>query len=96
MKVTDIIQTENQGDVIQEMKSHRFIPQPDVEAAKKVLDPQEHDINNPIIRPDKRVNKLSRGNATHWKRQFDPNTGKVVFRKKFGYETIEEAKTINK
>ena len=55
MKVTDIIQTENQGDVIQEMKSHRFIPQPDVEAAKKVLDPQEHDINNPIIRPDKRV-----------------------------------------
>ena len=55
MKVTDIIQTENQGDVIQEIKSHRFIPQPDVEAAKKVLDPQEHDINNPIIRPDKRV-----------------------------------------
>lgn len=39
------------------------------------------------------VSKLSRGNATHWKRQFDPNTGKVVFRKKFGYETIEEAKT---
>lgn len=39
------------------------------------------------------VNKLSRDNATHWKRQFDPNTGKVVFRKKFGYETIEEAKT---
>ena len=39
------------------------------------------------------VSKLSRGNATHWKRQFDPNTGKVVFKKKFGYETIEEAKT---
>ena len=39
------------------------------------------------------VNKLSRGNATHWKRQYDHNTGKVVFKKKFGYETIEEAKT---
>ena len=39
------------------------------------------------------VNKLRRGNATHWKRQYDPNTGKVVFKKKFGYETIEEAKT---
>ena len=38
------------------------------------------------------VNKLSRGNATHWKRQYDPITGKVVFKKKFGYKTIEEAK----
>lgn len=55
MKVTDIIKAESQNDVIQEMKSHRFIPQPDVEAARKVLDPNEHDINDPILRPDKRV-----------------------------------------
>ena len=55
MKITDIIQTENQNDVIQEMKSRRYIPQPDVEMAKKVLDPKEHDINDPILRPDKRV-----------------------------------------
>ena len=55
MKISDITQAAEQNDVIQEMKSHRFIPQPDVETARKVLDPQEHDINNPIIRPDKRV-----------------------------------------
>ena len=45
-----------------------------------------------IIGQVENVNKLSRGNSTHWKRQYDPNTGKVVFRKKFGYSTIEEAK----
>lgn len=38
------------------------------------------------------VEKQSRGNSTHWKRKYDPNTGKVVFKKKVGYHTIEEAK----
>lgn len=38
------------------------------------------------------VEKQSRGNSTHWKRKYDPNTGKIVFKKKFGYHTIEEAK----
>ena len=38
------------------------------------------------------VYHVSRGDSTHWKRQYDPNTGKVVFKKKHGYQTIEEAK----
>ena len=38
------------------------------------------------------VEHLSRGDSTHWKRQYDPNTGKVVFKKKHGYQTVEEAK----
>lgn len=38
------------------------------------------------------VEHLSRGDSTHWKRRYDPNTGKVVFKKKHGYETVEEAR----
>lgn len=47
---------ENKGnDVVPELKSHRYIPQPDTEAASKALNPKLHDINDPILRPDKRV-----------------------------------------
>ena len=47
---------ENKGnDAIPELKSHRYIPQPDTEAANKALNPKLHDINNPLLRPDKRV-----------------------------------------
>ena len=38
------------------------------------------------------IEKRSRGESTHWKRKYDPNTGKIVFKKKVGYNTIEEAK----
>lgn len=55
MKVTDIVNAESPNDVIQEMRNHRFIPLPDADAARKALDPDEHDINDPILRPDKRV-----------------------------------------
>lgn len=41
--------------MISELKSSRFIPQPDVEEAKKALNPKLHDVNDPIKRPDKRV-----------------------------------------
>lgn len=41
--------------VIPELKSHRYIPQPDTEAANKTLNSKLHDINDPILRPDKRV-----------------------------------------
>ena len=37
------------------------------------------------------VEQLSRGNLTHWKRWYDSNTGKVIFKKKHGYQTVEEA-----
>lgn len=60
MKVQEIIQKKNlsvsnNGDVIAELKGCRYIPQPDTEDAKKALDPKLHDINNPILRPDKKV-----------------------------------------
>ena len=38
------------------------------------------------------VYKQSRGDSTHWKRKYDPNTRQTVFKKKVGYHTIEEAK----
>ena len=40
---------------ITDLKNHRYIPQPDVEAAKKALNPELHDIMNPILRPDKHI-----------------------------------------
>lgn len=43
------------GDVISELKAHRYLDFPDVEAANKALDPKLHDVNDPIIRKDKRV-----------------------------------------
>ena len=46
-----------------------------------------------IIGQVENIEKKSRGNSTHWKRKYDPNTGKMVFKKKQGYQTIEEAKT---
>ena len=45
-----------------------------------------------IIGQVENVEKKSRGNYTHWKRKYDPNTGQVVFKKKVGYHTLEEAK----
>lgn len=60
MKIEEIaarknISMENAGDVVEEMKGCRYIPQPDIEHAVKALDPKLHDINNPILRPDKKV-----------------------------------------
>ena len=45
----------NQNDFIPKLKSHRYIELPDVEAANKALDPKLHDINDTILRPDKKV-----------------------------------------
>ncbi len=55
MTVEEIFSKETSGDVIQELKSCRYIPQPDTESAKKALDPELHKINDSILRPDKRV-----------------------------------------
>lgn len=55
MTVKEIFNKQTSNDVISELKSRRYIPQPDVERAKKALNPELHDINNPILRPDKRV-----------------------------------------
>ena len=45
-----------------------------------------------VIGQVENVEKQSRGDSTHWKRKYDPNTGKIVFKKKVGYHTIEDAK----
>lgn len=55
MTIEEIFKRATANDVISELKSSRFIPQPDVEEAKKALNPKLHDVNDPIKRPDKRV-----------------------------------------
>lgn len=55
MTIEEIFSKATANDVISELKSRRFIPQPDTEQAEKALNPKLHDINNPILRPDKRV-----------------------------------------
>jgi SPP1 family phage portal protein len=55
MTIEEIFKKATANDVISELKSSRFIPQPDVEEAKKALNPKLHDVNDPILRPDKRV-----------------------------------------
>ena len=55
MTIEEIFSQATASDVISKLKSCRFIPQPDVESAKKALNPKLHDINDPILRPDKRV-----------------------------------------
>lgn len=55
MPIEEIFKKATANDVISALKSCRFIPQPDVESAKKALNPKLHDVNDPILRPDKRV-----------------------------------------
>ena len=55
MTIEEIFSQNTPGEIITELKSHRATTQTSVEQAKKALDPKLHDINNPIIRPDKRV-----------------------------------------
>ena len=55
MTIEEIFSKATANDVISELKSCRFIPQPDVESAKKALNPKLHDVNDHILRPDKRV-----------------------------------------
>jgi SPP1 family phage portal protein len=55
MTIKEIFSRQTSNDVISELKSRRFIPQPDVESAKKALDPELHKVNDPRLRPDKRV-----------------------------------------
>ena len=58
MKISDISKAVNavsEKDVILELKSRRYIPQPDTEKAIKALDPKQHNIFDPTIRKDKWV-----------------------------------------
>lgn len=55
MTIEDILSKESPRDVIIELMSGRGTAIPDVEGANRYLDPKLHDVNNPILRPDKRV-----------------------------------------
>lgn len=55
MTIQEIFKLETSQKVIQELKSRRYIAQPDVANAKKALDPNLHNINDQVLRPDKRV-----------------------------------------
>lgn len=57
----ELFKNASANDIIAELKSKRTTAQPDTQQAKKALDPKLHDINDKIIRPDKRV-KIDGGN----------------------------------
>jgi SPP1 family phage portal protein len=63
MTIKEIFQKTTPTEIITELKSGRYTPQPDVKTAQKALDPKRHDINNEILRPDKRV-KIDTDNET--------------------------------
>lgn len=55
MTIEEIFQLATSNDVITELKSRRFIPQPDTATARHELDIKLHGVHDPIRRPDKRV-----------------------------------------
>lgn len=58
MKISDIskaVNAANEKDVILELKSKRYIPQPDEEIAITAIDPHRHKIFDPTVRKDKWV-----------------------------------------
>ena len=72
---------ENKGnDAIPELKSHRYIPQPDTEAANKALNPKLHDINDLILRPDKRVKTTDDAQGESAQKVIDTNGESTNFR----------------
>lgn len=72
---------ENKGNaVIPELKSHRYIAQPDTEAANKALNPKLHDINDPVLRPDKRVKVTDDEQGESAQKVIDTNGESTNFR----------------
>lgn len=43
------------ADIIAELKLHRYVDQPDINKAKNQLHPSGHEVNDRILRPDKRI-----------------------------------------
>lgn len=71
MKIDDIMKLVRTDDgvanAIAELKQHRFIPEVDVDAAIKALDPSRHDIYDQILRPKKKVLVTSEDNSANTK-----------------------------
>lgn len=55
MTLEEIFRQTTPTDVIDALKKGRGTPIPDAEAARKALDPDRHDVNDHVKRPDKRV-----------------------------------------
>ncbi len=55
MTLKEIFSQSTPSDVIDALKKGRNAPLPDVEAARKAIDPEKHDVNDRTKRPDKRV-----------------------------------------
>lgn len=55
MKIEEVFQKDSQADIIAELKSKRYIEQPDEARSIKALDPLQHDVFNKALRPDKKV-----------------------------------------
>lgn len=55
MKIKELLQTEDTQSVIAELKSGRNNSEPKTELYKAQLDPKEHDVNDRVKRPDKKV-----------------------------------------
>lgn len=55
MKIEEVFQKDSQADIIAELKSKRYIEQPDEAQSIKDLDPYQHDVCNKVLRPDKKV-----------------------------------------
>ena len=54
-KIEDVFKLESQTNIIAELKLRRITVQPDIDKAKKELDPKLHDVQSPYLRPDKIV-----------------------------------------
>lgn len=54
MKINQLINSTDQKEIIEKLKKNRG-EQPDVELAKKALDPLQHDVFDLVKRPDKKV-----------------------------------------
>ena len=55
MTIEEIFSKDKPDEVIAELKARRHAPQPDTASAKKALEQSLHNINDRILRPDKRV-----------------------------------------
>ena len=55
MKIVQIIETDVQSDIVNELKSKRYLDHPDIGKAAKELDPTQHDVFDKRLRPDKKV-----------------------------------------
>ena len=55
MEIKEIFKLESADKIIQELKQGRNAPLPDLDKAIKALDPGKHDVNDKVLRPDKKV-----------------------------------------